>query len=200
MLHILYVYRTFAPDSATAVTLADKLMPTADASIFKKFSQRTLKEKLSNVPVFMITNGRNNLYLSPSAGTGQAAVIFTSYEDAKDMQFEMLQNPAYRGQVQIMVMTLEDAYDRVKGSLAEVEAAEMSNKDVPDNTLLYYFHEAVNVQEKMDSFYIKNTARAGIPLFYADGLVIEKDSTNVRPLFFDPQVCKIQKMYLHTNS
>jgi Tic22-like family len=164
-------------------------MPSADASIFKKFSQRTLKEKLSNVPVFMITNGRNNLYLSPSAGAGQAAVIFTSYEDAQDMQFEMLQNPAYRGNVQIMVMTLEDAYDRVRASLAEIEAAEMTQKDLPENTLVYYLHESVNVQEKMASFFIDNTANAGIPLFYADGLVIEKDSTSVRPLFFDPEVC-----------
>lgn len=45
-------------------------MESAQASIFRPFAKRTVEEKLSNIPAFMITNVKGSPYLTPTTEDG----------------------------------------------------------------------------------------------------------------------------------
>ncbi|KAG5188144.1 Tic22-like protein [Tribonema minus] len=167
--------------STSGQVLSEVLMPSAEASVFKKFNQRTLKEKLANVPAFAIVNRGGNFYLNIKETGGQQGMFFTSFEDANDMLFEMLQSPGLNGDARILIIPLDKAFDMIK----HPRATGMVNDMGQPETIEFRFHEAVHPREKMELYRVQDKQGAAVPVFYAGGLTIVKEGVKVKPVFFD---------------
>jgi hypothetical protein len=71
----------------------------------------------------------------------------------------------------------------------------MSEAGEPE-TIEFKFHEAVHPCEMMARYKLLSSTGAGkaaaqavtVPVFYAEGLTVEKDGARVRPVFFDVKV------------
>ena len=66
-------HRLNSGDGAAAQVSMPGAMKSAEASVFKPFSKRTVEEKLATLPAFMVTNSKGSPYLSPT-GPGEPQV------------------------------------------------------------------------------------------------------------------------------
>lgn len=182
------VLRSLGPLVPGASTLSQAMLPSAEAAL-KKFTQRTVKEKLANVPVFMIVNKSGSPYLTQADKIGEThAVFYTSYEDAKNAMQEMLQVPGYRRNCRLFVLSLDKAFEWVN---AEARGTGVYDSFGNEETMAFTLHEAVNVKEKLKSmeglgFFPSDTDKA-IPAFVVEGLTVKKDGSDVTPVFLDPK-------------
>ncbi|CAM9124340.1 unnamed protein product [Phaeothamnion confervicola] len=159
----------------------------AEAGILtKRFDKRTLKEKLSNVPVFMVVSREGQPYLTPSpSDDSQMAVIYTCVEDAEEMTSEMLQSPYLRGQCRVLVMSLDKAYNLVSAPAKPMGGARGGRGGGAD-TLKYVFHPSVAGRERAAGLGLADAVRdVPVPVYYAEGIQVVRNGVPVKPLFLD---------------
>jgi len=196
-------------------SIADAVLKNtlASASMLKKFTDRTLYEKMANVPVFVVTNAAGQPYLVPTYGDSStegeafsAGLFFFDPEDAEAMMTEMLQSAGGRPDARIFAINLEKAAAMAFQPAKELGVGQMigfrffPNSKQLENCGLYASEAEMKIAEraakdqkgvqKVDVYGTQSLTQVSIPLFYVPGLQIKKDRANVKPLFFSLEDAK----------
>eukprot|EP00871_Galdieria_phlegrea_P005841 jgi/Galph1/744/GphlegSOOS_G5456.1 len=147
--------------------------------------KRTLKAKLSQVPVFAVTNSAGQPYLvEDSKDRIQKGYIFFSPQDAIKM-IDRIKKANSTEDIHIHVIGLDKAYEMVSSPPKSAGLKDEEGKDLlmtfllyPDSSQLQKARELVRKENKKASF-------DGVPVFVARGLTLKKgDESNV-PVFLD---------------
>jgi len=205
--------RSGAP-AGQAIASAVKQQTSASASMLKKFTKRSLEEKLANVPVFVVTNAGGQPYLVPTAdGNGDqmsAGLFFFDPEDAETMVLEMLQSSGELPDARIFAMNLEKAISmafappRGASEGQRIGFQFFPNAEQLKHCGIYAFPEEAKQardealqkkrlnKDKPEPVQVRkgNVKNNEIPVFYVPGLTVRKDRTNVKPLFFSVEDAK----------
>ncbi|CAM9119021.1 unnamed protein product [Chrysoparadoxa australica] len=172
--------RAVAPESVVVKGMGPE---AAEAAALKKYSKRTVKEKLANIPCFMIVNSGGQPFLTPSGTGEQQGVFFLSYADADQMLSEMLQIPGYAGDAKLYILSLDKAYDMVK---APPRGTGYLNDDGKEEVMMFRFHESVQSRDAFLEYgKLSDVEDVAVPVFYAEGMTLRRDGTDVRPLFLE---------------
>jgi hypothetical protein len=147
--------------------------------------KRNLKSKLSQVPVFAVTNADGQPYLVEDGKDKiQKGYIFFSPEDAKRMMAKVKQANATED-IQIHVIGLDKAYEMVSNpptssGLKDEEGNELMMTFLlhPDSAQVQKARELLKKEKKKPVF-------DGIPVFVARGLMLRKGDESNIPVFLD---------------
>lgn len=155
----------------------------APAFAAAKFSKKTVSEKLSQVPVFAVTNASGQPYLANMDGSGsQIGLIFFSHHDALNMLKDMKKNPG-ASDARVYIMGLDKAYEMVK---AKPQPSGIRGAAGEELTMVFRFFpdsKQVKAAEGLQRKLRRRRGVEGIPVFVAKGLTLRKGSENVVPLF-----------------
>lgn len=166
----------FQPDTAPV-----NLIASAHAAA--KFSKKSVSEKLSQVPVFAVTNASGQPYLANMDGSGsQIGLIFFSHLDALNMLKDMQKNPG-ASDARVYIMGLDKAYEMVK---AKPTPSGIRGSGGEELTMVFRFFpdsKQVRVAEGLQRKLRMRSGVDGVPVFVAKGLTLRKGSENVVPLF-----------------
>lgn len=148
-----------------------------------KFSKKSVSEKLSQVPVFAVTNASGQPYLAKMDGSGsQIGLIFFSHLDALNMLKDMKKNPG-ASDARVYIMGLDKAYEMVK---AKPTPSGIRGSGGEELTMVFRFYpdsRQVKAAEGLQRKLRLRQSVEGVPVFVAKGLTIRKGSENVVPLF-----------------
>jgi len=157
------------------------------SSVFSsKFSNKTTSQKLSQVPVFAVTNATGQPYLANNSNGEQIGLIFFSQEDAL-LMLKSMQKTHQALEARIYIMGLDKAYRMVtsnaspsgiRGNLGQ--ELEMIFRFYPDQKQVKHANNLLKNFIVMDGF-------QGVPIFIADGLTIRKGNEEIIPIFFTKQ-------------
>lgn len=147
------------------------------------FSSLTVSEKLSQVPVFAVTNASGQPYLANMDGSGsQIGYIFFSHHDALNMLKDMQKNPG-AADARVYIMGLDKAYEMVK---AKPTPSGIRGSGGEELTMVFRFFPDSKQVKHAEGLLRKLRIRQpveGVPVFVAKGLTLRKGSENVVPLF-----------------
>jgi hypothetical protein len=155
------------------------ILPRALAS---KFSKKNLSQKLSQVPVFAVTNATGQPYLANNSNGEQIGLIFFSKEDALAM-LRSMQKTHQALEARIYIMGLDKAYRMVlsnaspsgiQGNLGQ--ELKMIFRFYPDQKQIKHANLLKKNINPIESF-------KGVPVFIADGLTIRKGREEIIPVF-----------------
>jgi len=147
-----------------------------------KFSKKSISQKLSQVPVFAVTNATGQPYLANNSNGEQIGLIFFSQEDAL-LMLKSMQKTHQALEARIYIMGLDKAYRMVtsnaspsgiKGNLGQ--ELKMIFRFYPDQKQVKYANNLKKSLNPMDRF-------KGVPVFIADGLTIRKGREEIVPIF-----------------
>lgn len=159
------------------------MLPVAPAVAAAKYSKKTLSEKLSQVPVFAVTNAGGQPYLAKMDGSGsQIGLIFFSHHDALNMLKDMQKNPG-ASDARVYIMGLDKAYEMVKAKPTPSGIRGSSGEEL---TMVFRFFPDSKQVKAAEGLVRKLRLRQGVdgvPVFVAKGLTLRKGSENVVPLF-----------------
>lgn len=148
-----------------------------------KFSKKSVSEKLSQVPVFAVTNASGQPYLAKMDGSGsQIGLIFFSHLDALNMLKDMQKNPG-ASDARVYIMGLDKAYEMVKAKPTPSGIRGSSGEEL---TMVFRFYpdsKQVKAAEGLQRKLRLRQAVDGVPVFVAKGLTLRKGNENVVPLF-----------------
>lgn len=147
--------------------------------------KKSLKSKLSQVPVFAVTNSDGQPYLVEDGKDNiQKSYIFFSPEDAARMMAKVKQANATED-IRIHVIGLDKAYEMVSNppsssGLKDSEGRELMMTFLlhPDNVQVQKARELLKKEKKKPNF-------EGIPVFVARGLMLRKGDESNIPVFLD---------------
>lgn len=147
------------------------------------FSSLSISEKLSQVPVFAVTNASGQPYLANTDGSGsQVGYIFFSHEDALIMLKDMQKNPS-ASDARVYIMGLDKAYEMVK---AKPTPSGIRGSGGEELTMVFRFFpdskQVKHAQGLLRKLRIRQPVE-GVPVFVAKGLTLRKGSENIVPLF-----------------
>merc|ERR1712216_982669 len=154
------------------------IINTANSS---KFSKKNLSQKLSQVPVFAVTNATGQPYLANNSNGEQIGLIFFSEEDALAM-LKSMQKTHQALEARIYIMGLDKAYRMVtsnaspsgiQGNLGQ--ELKMVFRFYPDQKQIKHANTLKNFNP-MENF-------KGVPVFVADGLTIRRGKEEIVPIF-----------------
>lgn len=155
----------------------------APAVAASKFSKKSVSEKLSQVPVFAVTNASGQPYLANMDGSGsQIGLIFFSHDDALNMLKDMQKNPG-ASDARVYIMGLDKAYEMVKSKPTPSGIRGPSGEEL---TMVFRFFPDSKQVKIAENFLRKSRIRQsveGVPVFVAKGLSLRKGSESVVPLF-----------------
>lgn len=158
-----------------------EVIPPAIAAA--KFSKKSVAEKLSQVPVFAVTNASGQPYLANMDGSGsQIGLIFFSHDDALNMLKDMQKNPG-ASDARVYIMGLDKAYEMVKSKPTPSGIRGPSGEEL---TMVFRFFPDSKQVKLAENVLRKSRIRQaveGVPVFVAKGLTLRKGSENVVPLF-----------------
>lgn len=153
------------------------------ANAAAKYSKKTLSEKLSQVPVFAVTNASGQPYLANMDGSGsQVGLIFFSHLDALNMLKDMQKNPG-ASDARVYIMGLDKAYEMVKAKPTPSGIRGSSGEEL---TMVFRFYPDSRQVKAAEGLARKLRLRGpvdGVPVFVAKGLTLRKGSENVVPIF-----------------
>lgn len=164
-------------------TLHSMLNPVLTVDAASKFSKKTLSEKLSQVPVFAVTNASGQPYLAKMDGSGsQIGLIFFSHLDALNMLKDMQKNPG-ASDARVYIMGLDKAYEMVKAKPTPSGIRGSSGEEL---TMVFRFYPDSRQIKAAEGLVRKLRLKQGVdgvPVFVAKGLTLRKGGENVIPLF-----------------
>ena len=147
-----------------------------------KFSNKNFYQKLSQVPVFAVTNSSGQPYLANNSKGEQVGLIFFSHEDALNL-LRAMQKARQVSDARIYIMGLDKAYKMVLSNAAssgikghQGQELKMIFRFYPNQKQIKYANSiinGINFSEKIK----------GIPIFIADGLSIRKGNEDIIPIF-----------------
>jgi hypothetical protein len=150
--------------------------------ISAKFSNKNFFQKLSQVPVFAVTNSSGQPYLANNSKGEQVGLIFFSHEDALNL-LKAMQKARQVSDARIYIMGLDKAYKMVLSNATssgikghQGQELKMIFRFYPNQKQIKYANSIVNGINFSDK--VKN-----IPVFIADGLTIRKGNEDVIPIF-----------------
>ncbi|CAN8065649.1 unnamed protein product [Agarophyton chilense] len=168
-----------SPQTSIAST-ATLVQPALAAA---KFSKKTVSEKLSQVPVFAVTNASGQPYLAKMDGSGsQIGLIFFSHHDALNMLKDMKKNPG-ASDARVYIMGLDKAYEMVK---AKPTPSGIRGSGGEEMTMVFRFYpdsKQVKAAEGLQRKMRLSSSVQGVPVFVAKGLTLRKGNENIVPLF-----------------
>lgn len=148
-----------------------------------KFSKKSVSEKLSQVPVFAVTNASGQPYLANMDGSGsQIGLIFFSHLDAMKMLKDMKKNPG-AADARVYIMGLDKAYEMVK---AKPTPSGIRGSGGEELTMVFRFFPDSKQVKAAEGLQRKLRIRSGVegvPVFVAKGLTLRKGNESVVPLF-----------------
>nr|UXY87542.1 translocator of the inner chloroplast membrane [Cryptomonas curvata] len=154
------------------------LLPVLSA----KFSNKTFYQKLSQVPVFAVTNSSGQPYLANNSKGEQVGLIFFSHEDALNL-LKAMQKARQVSDARIYIMGLDKAYKMVLSNATssgikghQGQELKMIFRFYPNQKQVKYANSIINGFNFSEK--IKN-----IPVFIADGLTIRKGNEDIIPVF-----------------
>jgi len=156
------------------------------AAIGSKFSKKNLAQKLSQVPVFAVTNATGQPYLANNSNGEQVGLIFFSQEDALTM-LKSMQKTHQALEARIYIMGLDKAYRMVlsnaspsgiRGNLEQ--ELKMIFRFYPDQKQVKNANALKKSLNPIESF-------KGVPVFIADGLTIRKGRDEITPVFLNKE-------------
>ncbi|KAA8499901.1 Protein TIC 22, chloroplastic [Porphyridium purpureum] len=158
------------------------LVPAANAVI--RYSKMSVKEKLSQIAVFAVTNAAGQPYLANSDGENQVGLIFFSIDDAYKMQMEMHKNPS-TADAKIFSMSLDKAFDMVR---SEPQSSGIRGPNGKELSMVFRFYpdsEAMKAaNDPLKKLRSLKKSFQGVPVFSARGLSIRKGGEMIKPFFF----------------
>lgn len=167
-------------DLGSLLTAANPVMRVEAAA---KFSKKSLSEKLSQVPVFAVTNASGQPYLAKMDGSGsQIGLIFFSHLDALNMLKDMQKNPG-ASDARVYIMGLDKAYEMVKAKPTPSGIRGSSGEEL---TMVFRFYPDSRQVKAADGLIRKLRLKQGVegvPVFVAKGLTLRKGGETVVPLF-----------------
>ena len=155
-------------------------------ALASKFSKKNLVQKLSQVPVFAVTNATGQPYLANNSNGEQVGLIFFSQEDALAM-LKSMQKTHQALEARIYIMGLDKAYRMVlsnaspsgiRGNLGQ--ELKMIFRFYPDQKQVKNANALKKSLNPIESF-------KGIPVFIADGLTIRKGREEIVPVFLNKE-------------
>lgn len=159
------------------------LNPVLTVDAAAKFSRKNLSEKLSQVPVFAVTNASGQPYLAKMDGSGsQIGLIFFSHLDALNMLKDMQKNPG-ASDARVYIMGLDKAYEMVK---AKPTPSGIRGSSGEEMTMVFRFYPDSRQIKAAEGLLRKLRLKQGVdgvPVFVAKGLTLRKGGENVVPLF-----------------
>jgi hypothetical protein len=151
-----------------------------------KFSNKNFYQKLSQVPVFAVTNSSGQPYLANNSKGEQVGLIFFSHEDALSL-LRAMQKARQVSDARIYIMGLDKAYKMVTSNSSssgirgnQGQELKMLFRFYPNQKQVKYANalvNGVNIIEKNKS----------VPVFIADGLTIRKGREDIIPIFLTKQ-------------
>lgn len=155
-------------------------------ALASKFSKKNVFQKLSQVPVFAVTNPTGQPYLANNSNGEQIGLIFFSKEDALNMLKSMQKTHAAL-ETRVYIMGLDKAYRMVTLNASPSGIRENFGQELKMIFRFYADQKQIknaNVLEK-NLNPIKNFN--GIPVFIADGLTIRKGKEEIIPIFLSKE-------------
>mmetsp|Transcript_47692 Transcript_47692/g.113238 ORF Transcript_47692/g.113238 Transcript_47692/m.113238 type:complete len:324 (+) Transcript_47692:13-984(+) len=147
-----------------------------------KFSTKNFSQKISHIPVFVITNAAGSPYLTNSSKGEQVGLIFFSCFDAERYLYKM-QKTHNLVDAEIQIIRLDKAYKIATTYVTEVigkglqgERAPMNFKFYPDQQQMRSARSLTKKKNFLESF-------KGCPVFVAEGLTIKKGKEDIVPIF-----------------
>ena len=150
--------------------------------ISAKFSNKNFYQKLSQVPVFAVTNSSGQPYLANNSKGEQVGLIFFSHEDALSL-LKAMQKARQVSDARIYIMGLDKAYKMV---LSNATSSGIKGQQGQELKMIFRFYpnqkqikhansiiNGINFSEKIKT----------IPVFIAEGLTIRKGKEDIIPIF-----------------
>ncbi|GJQ09413.1 hypothetical protein GpartN1_g1204.t1 [Galdieria partita] len=147
--------------------------------------KKSLKSKLSQVPVFAVTNSDGQPYLVEDGNDKiQKGYIFFSPEDAGRMMTKVKQANG-TDDIQIHVIGLDKAYEMVSNPPTSSGLKDEEGRELMMTFLLHPDSEQVRKARELLKKEKRKPSFDGVPVFVARGLMLRKgDESNV-PVFLD---------------
>nr|UXY87053.1 translocator of the inner chloroplast membrane [Cryptomonas sp.] len=166
----------------TANIIQKKISANIFPAFCAKFSSKSFYQKLSQIPVFAVTNSSGQPYLTNNIKGEQVGLIFFSHEDALVL-LRTMQKARQVFDARIYVMGLDKAYKMVLSHATpsgiksnQGQELKMIFRFYPNQKQVRYAKSIVNRLNVVEKF-------RGIPVFIAEGLTIRKGCEDIIPIF-----------------
>ncbi|CRH00373.1 apicoplast TIC22 precursor, putative [Plasmodium relictum] len=168
----------------------------------KKYYERSIEEKLNVIPVYILTNHNDSPYIFQE-NDKQVVYLFLCPYDAETMLNEIKKNNGIKNSSNIKIhsISMEKAYNLIKEFLL-LKRMEKRNEDIKKNNIYWKLMPSKKqIQNALIFLSYKKKSDLIFPIFYAEGLYIQRDSKNIIPLFFDLEDLKktIEEKFENSN-
>ena len=156
----------------------------AIASIFKKYSDRSLTERSAAIPVFIITNEHMSPYLSPR-GAQVKVFMFLDPRDAEACLREMRQTSSGAAEdAHITCISFDRAYNQARGGPRPTGSkARLGGEIMMEYVFSPSSRDAAHVKKLGVSKKGQLVKPPSLPGFECEGLTIKRDGVPIRPVF-----------------
>lgn len=148
-----------------------------------KYSEKNLHQKMTQIPVFAVTNGTGQPYLANTSNGDQIGLIFFSHEDALELLKNMKKNHQSLD-ARITIMGFDKAYKMVSSGNSSSGLKDNYGQDLK---MIFKFYpdqkQMKNATGIINNINIFSKFR-GIPLFYNESVKINRGNDEITPLFF----------------
>jgi hypothetical protein len=147
-----------------------------------KFSNKNVHQKLSQIPVFAVTNSGGQPYLTNNSKGDQVGLIFFSYDDALQLLKGMQKNHQVLD-ARVYIMGLDKAYKMATSTVSQSGYKGVHGQDLkmlfrfyPNKKQVNFANSLIKKKNFMENF-------KGCPAFIAEGLTIKKGKEEIVPIF-----------------